>query len=283
MPRGRLPLCLLPLLAAGCLGGPAGESDGAALDEALASPPEWVRCWIVPDAGEDPSWPSGDHLFCQWTKPAEGAAFPIAHVLVQAVAGSHLVETQMLERWPGQPVELMTVARADYPVHLALQLLVGAGRPVGLETLGELRATTTLASATAATADAPWLVAQPFETWDVTIDVQTLLFEGFLHRVDVPLAPLVHPTYGSVAQAAGRFPLGRRGDLLTLRFAVPPGTTSIAGDARLGREETRVEFTLDGPGAYVATSTGVTRVPEPPAPEEPAPEEPAPEEPAPAP
>ncbi len=284
MPLGRLPLCLLPALAAGCLGGPLGEADRAALDgETAAPPPEWVRCWIVPDAGEDPSWPAGDHLFCQWTKPSEGAAFPIAHVFVQAVAGSRIVETQMLERWPGQPVEIMALAPADYPVRLGLQLLVGGARPVGLESLGELRATTTLASAAAAPVDAPWLVVEPFETWDVTIDVQTLLFEGFLHRVDVPLAPLTSPIYGPVAQAAGRFPLGRQGDLLTLRFAVPPGTTSIPADARLGRDETRVAFVVAGPGAYVATPAGVTRAPEPPPAPAPEPPPPTPEDPAPAP
>lgn len=272
MALGRSVLIGLVLASTGCLGGPVDEGGGASLEGegAATAGPEWVRCWIVPDAGEDPSWPQ-DHLFCQWTKPADGTAFGLAHVFVQAFAGSRVVETQMLERWPGQPVEVMQFDPSDYPVQVRLQLLVGAGRAVGAEALGELLASTTLPTAAAATAESPWIVAQPFETWDVTIDVQTLIFEGWLHHIDLPLAPLTSPSFGAVYQAAGRFPLGRKGQLLTLRFAVPPGTTSLACEARLGREVTLVPFTLDGPGAYVATPTGVTRVPETPPPS-PAPE-----------
>ena len=200
---------------------------------------------------------------------------------MQAIAGDHVAETQALETWPGQPVEIMAFEPRAYPVRVSLQLLVGAGRPVGLGDLGELRASTTLGSATAATAATPWLVGQPFETWDVAIDVQTRILEASLLGIDLPLAPLTNAAGAAVHRAAGRFPLGRQGQVLTLRFAVPPGTTGIACDGRFGRDETRLPFTIDGPGAYVATATGLARAPEPELPlptEEPSPpDEPAPQ------
>ena len=44
---------LLALVLAGCVGGPQGEQDGTALDgDTPVASTEWVRCWIVPDAGE---------------------------------------------------------------------------------------------------------------------------------------------------------------------------------------------------------------------------------------
>jgi hypothetical protein len=241
----------LALVASACMGGPLDETGSSGIEPVPG--PEWVRCWIVP--GE------ADELYCQWNEPSRGTPFPTTRIAVNADASGHIVYTEMLMAHPGEPVRVMSLAPATYPLKVVVQLVMGGPRPFGLDTLAYLVAPKTFASAADATAETPWIVSQPFSTWDVTLDVQTPTFDAWLWPTYVPLAPLLSPWTGATVVASGRLPAAAQGERVTLRFAVPAGTTTLAGDVRVAEEEARIPFVLDGPGAYVATATGISRVP----------------------
>lgn len=242
-----------------CDEGGGEPAPGGAATVIRGADVEWLRCWVIPGPGPVDDFNRYDTFSCQLA--ASTTPLRLLNVAVRTLAADGSLNESVLTE-PGRAHTIGGLHGPDYPVEVKviaqLSDINAAIKQSGLR--GAFEAKFTIAGRGALPTEAtPAILRQPFDLWPVTISVQTSLFNATTAASTIDLGPTGYTSAGSttLSGVSTRIESVQQGGTASLVLPVTSGATGAISGQGLFHRST-IAFSIPGPGAYVATDSGLS-------------------------